>query len=158
MSAIDIAIEYYQALYSANYARVRELASSSLIFEDSTAPDELGIPPRLDTLEAFLQFMQANLTHDVEIRYTDKFVSNDRVVLTVETQGKVSASQVGINTQAMVTYQSQGISVLHVVDGKVIRIILITLPCLLVLSNLLIKLISHKLCDVKAYSTHFVKS
>ena len=119
MTQVDVATKYYQALYSGKHDIVRSVASSDMVFEDPSAPHEFGIPPRLEELEAFLKFMKSNLQGKVEISFTDKYVSNDRVVLIVSTKGMVPATRVGMGEEGIVEYTSQGVSVLHVVDGKV---------------------------------------
>ncbi len=118
---IDIATKYYDALYAGDFDTVRIVASSGMVFEDPSAPREFGIPPELNNLEAFLNFMEANLGGEINITYTEKFLSNDRVVLMVETDGVVPASLVGMGDEGDVTYSSRGVSILHVADGKVIR-------------------------------------
>lgn len=121
MTQIDIATQYYQALYSGEYDIVRNIASPDMIFEDPSAPHEFGIPPQLNGLEKFLKFMAANLQGKVEINFTDKYVSNDQAVLIVSTKGTVPAARVGMGDEGFVEYTAQGVSILHIVDGKVIR-------------------------------------
>ena len=121
MSQIEIGKKYYQALYAGDHAQVKELAAIEMVFEDPTAPPEFGIPPSLNNLESFLAFMQESLQGEINIKYTDSYVSNDRVVLTIETKGVIPASIMGMGRTGMVEYQSHGVSVLHVVEGKVIR-------------------------------------
>lgn len=120
MSQIDIATKYYQALYSGEYETVRSLASPDMMFEDPTAPEEYGIPPRLERLEDFIKFSEANLKGEVQINFMDKYVSNDHVVLRVEIKGTYPADVVGMGEDGLAEVIGQGISVLHVVDGKVI--------------------------------------
>ena len=121
MTQIDIAIKYYQALYSKKYDIVRSIASSNMIFEDPSAPHEFGIPARLNKLDSFLTFMKSNLQGKVKISFTDKYVSNNRVVLFVSIKGTIPASSVGMGRQGMVEYASQGVSIIYIVNGKIKR-------------------------------------
>ena len=121
MTQIDIATKYYHALYSGEHDIVRSVASSNMVFEDPSAPHEFGIPPQINELETFLKFMKANLQGKVEIHFSDKYVSNDRVVLIVSTKGTIPATRVGMGEEGMVEYTSRGVSVLYVVNGKVKR-------------------------------------
>ncbi|ARU58949.1 hypothetical protein OLMES_4961 [Oleiphilus messinensis] len=121
MTQIDLAVKYYQALYSGEHDIVRSIAFPDMVFEDPSAPHEFGIPPQIDELETFLSFMEANLLGEVEIHFTDNYVSNDRVVLIVSSKGIVPASRVDMGEEGTVKYASRGVSVLHIVDGKVKR-------------------------------------
>lgn len=121
MIQIDIATKYYQALYSGEHHVVKNLASPKMVFEDPTAPHEFGIPSQLNGLEEFLEFMKSNLQGAVDITFTDKYVSNNRVVLTVTTKGTVPASRVGLGEEGIVEYASQGVSIIHIFEEKVVR-------------------------------------
>ena len=82
------------ALYAGEHAIVRSVASYDMVFEDPSAPHEFGIPARLDKLESFLQFMKENLQGTVGTSFTEKYVSNDRVVLAVSTKESLIESEI----------------------------------------------------------------
>ncbi|WP_420588489.1 nuclear transport factor 2 family protein [Bacterioplanoides sp.] len=120
MSQTKIATAYYKALYSGDHDLVQKVASPDMVFEDPSAPAEFEIPPVINNLEDFLSFMKANLQGEVMVTIKDSFVSNDRVILMVEVKGMLPASSVGLKG-SMVRYETSGVTVLHVVNGKVIR-------------------------------------
>jgi ketosteroid isomerase-like protein len=120
MSQIEIATKYYQALYSGEHDTVREVAAPDMIFEDPSAPEEFGIPAQLNELEAFLEFMSSNTPDQAETTVVNSFVSNDRVVLMITSQGVLPAAAVG-GDEGFVSFATQGVTVLHVIDGKVVR-------------------------------------
>lgn len=120
MSPIDIATQYYHALYSGDYAAVRELAVPEMVFEDPSAPPEFNLPAELHDLESFLSFMQANLQAEAEVNIKQSYVSNHRVVLQLEMRGRIPGARVGLG-QGMVAYRTEGVSILQVRDQRVVR-------------------------------------
>ena len=121
MSQIDIATKYYNALYSGEYDTVRSVASPDMLFEDPTAPEEFGIPSRIESLDECLKFIEANTPGKIEIEFTDKYVSNDRVVLKVKMNGTAPAEIFDMGEEGNVAFTMKGVSILHVVDGRVIH-------------------------------------
>lgn len=117
----DIAKQYYQALYAGDFDTVRRVASADLKFADPSAPHEFGIPAQLNDLESFLAFMQVNLPSNIDILLSDSFVSNNRVVFTVSSKGSIPAKAAGMEGEGQLEFSAKGISILHVVDGKVIQ-------------------------------------
>ncbi|MGL6259836.1 nuclear transport factor 2 family protein [Vibrio sp. WXL210] len=119
MKQINIATNYYDSLFSGNYDAVREVASPDLIFKDSTAPDGYGVPNKIETLDNFLNFFESNVQGPTQVTYSQKFASNDQVVLQIQLKGVIPASMVGMG-EGSVEYVSTGFSVLHLDGEKVV--------------------------------------
>ena len=121
MLQIEIAKKYYQALYTGDFETVRLVASAEMKFADPSAPHEFGIPAQLHDLESFLTFMQANLPDNVEVNISESFASNNQVLLMVTSKGTISAETAGMGDKGSVEFLVKGVSVLQVVDGRVIQ-------------------------------------
>ncbi|MDA5556576.1 nuclear transport factor 2 family protein [Shimia sp. MMG029] len=119
-SQIDLASQYYLALYAGDHETVRSLAAPDMTFEDPSAPAEFGLPAKIDDLNTFLDFLRSSLPAGVEVEITNSFSSNDLVVLNVATQGIVPASYFGMG-EGSVSYTVAGVSVLSFENGLVVR-------------------------------------
>ena len=121
MTPLDIAQAYYLALYGKEFEKVRAVAAPDMVFEDPTALAESGLASQLDSLAAFLDYMAANLGEDTTVRIVKSFASNDRVVLYVEITGTASAQYFGGPAHETVEVKAEGLTVLQIHKGRVIR-------------------------------------
>jgi ketosteroid isomerase-like protein len=117
-----IAIAYYNAITSGDFDKVREVASTDLVFEDPTAPLGL-IPAKIVGLESVIAFYKGAISKlEKEIQITHSFESNNYVVLHQEVMGTTDVSDFG-QEGGTIEFRLPGIAVLHIVDGLVVHYI-----------------------------------
>lgn len=118
MTSSDVAKKYYTALYAGENDTVRELAAPDIAFQDPTAPEAYGVPV-LNELEPVLELFSGFSGKGVTLEFTDSYASNDQVVLVVELSGTLPAASLGMK-EGNFSFESNGVSVLTVSDGKVV--------------------------------------
>lgn len=118
MTSSEIAEQYYTALYAGDNDAVRELAAPDMAFQDPTAPEAYGVPV-LNELEPVLELFSGFSGKGVTLEFTDSYASSDQVVLVVELSGTLPAASLGME-EGNFSFESNGVSVLTVSDGKVV--------------------------------------
>ena len=115
----EVAKTYYNALYSSNFNKVKEVASPNLTFEDPTAlPD---YPEKVAGLDSLMKFFQESSSAlNMKMKIIQSYTSNDRVVIFQEITGITAASTFGQDGDK-IEYKMQGVTVIQVVGGLVVR-------------------------------------
>lgn len=121
MNNIDVAKNYYKALYKKDFARVRSLASASMRFSDPTVSASQALPTAHENLDDFLVYMEKSLSDDADfdVSITDAFESNSHVVLYVTSKVSAPEAFFGGSSNTTATAQTKGITVLVIEDGKI---------------------------------------
>lgn len=94
------------------------MASPNIAFQDPSAPDAYGVPV-LNRLEPGLNLFSGFSGGGVSVEFTDRYASNDHIVLVVELSGIAPAASLGIDG-GDISFATNGVPLLQASDGQVL--------------------------------------
>ena len=112
-----IATEYFNALHTLEFDRVRELTVADMQFSDPTAEGQPTVITSASR-EEFLAYMEANSDGAGKAAVTDSFKTGKYVTLYVNYQGNVDGKAMGAPGKTL-SFNVDGVTIITIENNKV---------------------------------------